>query len=141
MEAAAAEFRQALALLEPLTANNSLRESVPRLLRQCEEMLALDKKLPAVLRGDAQPADAAEQVKFAELCYLKKQHAVAARFYAGAFAAQPTLAGDLQVGTRYNAACSAALASAGRREGADKQNEKEPRIGGGKRSTGCGPTW
>jgi hypothetical protein len=88
-------------------------------------MLALDKKLPAVLKGEAQPADAVEQMGLADLCNLKKRYAAATRFYAGAFAAKPTLADDLQAGVRYNAARNAALAAAGQGEDADKLEDKE----------------
>jgi hypothetical protein len=50
----------------------------------------------------------------AQLCQQHRRHyAAAARFYAGAFATDPWLATDLQQQHRYNAACSAALASAG----------------------------
>jgi serine/threonine-protein kinase len=86
-------------------------------VRDAECLVALDRKLPALLRGEERPADLAEQLGLARLCALKKRHAAAARFYAEAFAAQPKLAADLQTQDRYNAACAAALAAAG--QGAD----------------------
>ena len=82
-------------------------------MRDAECLVALDRKLPAILRGEARPADPAEQLGLARLCALKKRHAAAARFYAEAFAADPMLASDLRQQCRYNAACSAALAAAG----------------------------
>jgi serine/threonine-protein kinase len=87
-------------------------------VRDAERLVALDQKLPAVLRGEARPADPAEQLGLARLCALKKRHAAVARFYAEAFAAQPKLADDLQTQDRYNAACAAALAAAGQGEDA-----------------------
>jgi hypothetical protein len=47
------------------------------------------------------------------------------RLYADAFAAQPRLADDMQAEHRYNAACCAALAAAGKGHGADKLDPKE----------------
>ena len=50
----------------------------------------------------------------AELCYHKRWYAASARFWADAFAASPQLAEHTEHRHRYNAACSAALAGAGR---------------------------
>jgi serine/threonine-protein kinase len=86
-------------------------------LEQAQRLAALERKLPAVLRGQVKPASAAEGLQLAQLCQLAKRHAAAARLYAAAFAADARLAGDLRAGARYNAACAAALAAAG--QGAD----------------------
>jgi serine/threonine-protein kinase len=90
-------------------------------VQHAERLLRLDGKLPALLRGQARPADAAEQLDLAELCRLKKQYAAAARFAAEAFAARPSLADD----HRYDAACFAALAAAGQGEDASKLADEE----------------
>jgi serine/threonine-protein kinase len=112
LETAATEYRKAIALPPdtPRVRQDALQE-----LRKCEEMLALDKKLAAILKGEARPADAAEQLGLARLCYCKKRYATAVRFFADALAAQPKLADDLDDGVtyRYHAASSAALAGAG----------------------------
>jgi hypothetical protein len=76
-------------------------------------MLALEKKLVMVLRGEAQATDAAEQLDLALLCSMKKRYAAATRFYGDAFTTQPKLADDLDRDNRYNAACCAALAGCG----------------------------
>src|SRR5262249_37732501 len=55
----------------------------------------------------------------------KRLHIAAARFHAAAFASQPKLADDLGAGHRYKAACAAALAAAGKGEGAGKLNDQE----------------
>jgi tetratricopeptide (TPR) repeat protein len=94
-------------------------------VRDVERLIALDGKLPAILRGEARPADPAEQLGLARLCALKKRHAAAARFFAEAFAAQPKPADDLQTQDRYNAACAAALAAAGQGVDADKLGDGE----------------
>jgi tetratricopeptide (TPR) repeat protein len=111
--------------LDLLPANDPRRNFVSQQLNLCEQMLVLDKKLAAILKGKAQPADAAEQVSLGHLCYINNQYADAARFFADAFAAQPALADDLPTSHRYDAACSAALAAAGQGKAADKMDDKE----------------
>ncbi len=76
-------------------------------------MVALDARLPALLKGDDHPADAAESLAFARLCYDRKLDAVATRLYAEGLRTDPRLADDRQNWHRYNAACSAALAGCG----------------------------
>jgi serine/threonine-protein kinase len=113
-EATAATLR-CLDLLPP---GHPLRTVSTRQVEQCERWLALEGKLPAVLRGQAEPAGAAERLALAQLCQRHKRlYAASARFYAEAFAGRPPLAEDLRAGRRWDAACAAALAAAG--EGAD----------------------
>jgi tetratricopeptide (TPR) repeat protein/tRNA A-37 threonylcarbamoyl transferase component Bud32 len=120
---ARAATRRALQLLGPA---HPLRNRATQQLRQAEQWLKLDARLSAFLKGDAQPADAGEQIALAELCQrIKKRYAAAARLYTGAFAADTKLAGDLQRQHRYNAACVAALAAAGKGEDAAKLEAKE----------------
>jgi serine/threonine-protein kinase len=87
----------------------------------------LDKRLPAILSGQKQPANTAEQLEFAQLCQMacKQQFAAAARFYGQAFAAEPKLAADLRSGHRYNAACAAAQAGCGKGKDAGKLDVKD----------------
>jgi tetratricopeptide (TPR) repeat protein len=94
---------------------------------QCERLVELDGKLPGFLEGKATPASAAERIELALLCQLYlKQYAAAARFYEEAFADQPKLAEKLgAAGSRYDAACAAALAGCGRGKDADKLDAKE----------------
>jgi hypothetical protein len=92
-----------------------------RWLEEAERLLALDRKLPAILKGEAQPADAREGLALADLCgQYKRLYAAAARLAADAFAVEPKLADDLKAFHRYNAACYAALAAAGKGEDAAK---------------------
>src|SRR3954454_132851 len=65
----------------------------------CERMIALDARLPALLRGRERPA-AAEQVELARLCREYGGAQAAAGLYAAAFAAHPSLADDLGAGHR-----------------------------------------
>jgi serine/threonine-protein kinase len=99
-------------------------------VRQCERLIELDRKLPGVRAGEIQPADAAEQVELAWLCRqpFKRFYAASARFYQGAFAADPKLAADLRQQHRYHAARAAALAATGQGEDAKNLPEKETRT-------------
>jgi serine/threonine-protein kinase len=95
--------------------------------RQCQRLVELDSKLPAILKGDAHPASGAERLELASLCQLpcKRLHAAAAGFCAEAFAAEPKLAEDLRQPHRYNAARSAVLAAAGQAADAAQLDDKE----------------
>jgi hypothetical protein len=86
-----------------------------QLVEQIERLAALDAALPAVLSGEAEPADAAAQLGLAQLCQLpsERRYATSARWHREVFAAQPALANDLSSGSRYDAACAAALAGCG----------------------------
>jgi Flp pilus assembly protein TadD len=94
-------------------------------VRQAERLVALESRLPAVLRGDDQPKDAAERIEFAELAYNSKQFGPSARLFAESLRADLKLAADLPSGNRYNAACAAALAGAGKGGGKTPLDEKE----------------
>lgn len=96
-------------------------------VRQCELLLALGPRLPALLRGEDAPDDPTQQLALASLAQLPRQrrYAAAARLYARAFAADPTLADDREALPRYSAARAAALAAAGRGEGAADLGEPE----------------
>jgi serine/threonine-protein kinase len=82
-------------------------------VKNAERLVELDGKLPAILGGKRKPADAAESLELAQLCYTKKLHGASARFWSEGFRAQPALVGDMQAQHRYNAACAAALAGCG----------------------------
>ncbi len=85
----------------------TLRDSDP-------EMVALDARLSAILRGDSAPKDQAERLRLAQRAYDKALHASAARIWGEALAADPKLGDDRQAEHRYNAACSASLAGCGK---------------------------
>jgi hypothetical protein len=82
-------------------------------VRNAERMVALQSRLPAVLRGDDKPTDAAEGIGLADLAYRIQQFGPSARLYAGSFGADLKLAQDIKASNRYKAACAAALAGAG----------------------------
>jgi serine/threonine protein kinase/tetratricopeptide (TPR) repeat protein len=93
-------------------------------VRQAERMAALEGRLQAVLRGDDKPRDAAEGLVFADLAYRTRRCGPSVRLYAEAFGADPKLAEDMSAGNRYNAACAAALASAGKGDGRPPLDQK-----------------
>jgi serine/threonine protein kinase/tetratricopeptide (TPR) repeat protein len=84
-------------------------------LRHCQQLIAIRKRLPAVLAGKDRPNDAAELLALAILCQSdsERRYVASAGFYAEAFRAKPPLARDLGTNNRYNAACSAVLAGFG----------------------------
>jgi hypothetical protein len=107
--------------LKVLPARDAWQPVAERRLRQAE----LGKRLPALLKGDEQPADATQRLDLADLCQLKRHYATAARLCAEAFAEQPKLADDLKAWYRYSAACCAALAGCGKGEDAGKLDDQE----------------
>jgi hypothetical protein len=105
--------------------NHPLGAAAAQEVQNCQRLLALEKRLPRLLRGEGQPGSAAEGLDLAQLCRLKRQHAAAARFFAAAAAAGPTLAADLNAEHRSNAALSAAAAAAGKGQAAGSLGEAE----------------
>ena len=123
------EFTQALIALERGHELGSRRKdwSYPSAewLRVCRRRIELDGRLAAVLRGEAQPADADERDAYAHLCYEKKRYVAAARFFSQGLTADPKPADDLENSHRYQAACAAALAGCGRGDDAGQLDDKE----------------
>jgi serine/threonine protein kinase/tetratricopeptide (TPR) repeat protein len=123
------QFREALAEFRRGHELGSRRAGWPypsaQWVRRAEGMVALERRLPAVLRGDDKPKDAAETIGFADLAYTMKRFVPAARLYSESLRADPKVAEDMKAGHRYNAACAAARAVAG--QGGDKPplDEKE----------------
>ena len=97
-------------------------------VRQAEELREREVLLPALLRGEAAPADAVQAVLFADFCgRYKRLYATAAQFYSDAFAAEPRLAEDRPSPVRYHAACAAALAACGKGEDAATTTDAKER--------------
>jgi serine/threonine protein kinase/Flp pilus assembly protein TadD len=94
-------------------------------VQDCQRLMELECHLEAVVSGQAHPANAAEQLDYARLCWCKKLYVAACRFYAGAFTADPKLADDPAAARCYNAACAAALAAAGKGADAGTLDEAE----------------
>jgi tetratricopeptide (TPR) repeat protein len=117
LEEAAEEYRLALR-------HDPAYEKARVNLRNLEPLLPLLPRLEAVRRGEPEPTDAAQVLRLAQLCHLKRLNRAAAGLYADAFAADRKLANDLGQAHRYNAACCAALAAAGQGDDAQRLPDK-----------------
>jgi serine/threonine protein kinase/Flp pilus assembly protein TadD len=94
-------------------------------VHEAERLVELDRKLPALLSGQAQPTDTPECIEYAQICGYKRHYATGVRLYQDAFAAQPSLADDVRTSHRYEAACLAAQAGAGQSEVASPLKEPQ----------------
>jgi tetratricopeptide (TPR) repeat protein len=93
--------------------------SIQTALRRTERWLQLDQRLPEILAGTQQPRGSQERIEYASFCQFTKYRYVAAvRLYSSAFTADAKLAEDLRAEHRYNAACAATLAAAGKGDAA-----------------------
>jgi eukaryotic-like serine/threonine-protein kinase len=81
---------------------------------QAERMVALAPRLLALSKGEDRPKKNDERLDVVQMCSDTKRFAAAARFWAEAMKADPKLGEDRQAYHRYNAACAAALAAAGK---------------------------
>jgi hypothetical protein len=111
-------FAEALAsyrrsLKTGLKHTNLSRDSARR-VEECERFVALEARLPAILKGEDAAKDGGERIALAVVCYYKALHVDSARFYGEAFAADAALAEAGKTSHRYNAACAAALAGSGK---------------------------
>jgi len=118
---AVAELRKAHDLAK---SNAALARQTEQDVIATEQHALMAARLPAILTGKLKPADAAETLGFAQLCYDRKRYGHSARFWTEAFRAEPKLADDMQAQYRYNAACAAALAGSG--QGKDDPPLDEP---------------
>jgi serine/threonine-protein kinase len=119
LDKAVAAFCKAKELLpgHPLIRNN---------LQQTERWLELDKKLPAVLAGKEVPPTAPECLEMADFCaHYRHYYVAAARFLSDALSSKPSLAANTLARVRYDAACYAALAAAGKGEDAAKLKDQD----------------
>jgi serine/threonine-protein kinase len=123
------EFTQALIALERGHELGSRRKDWPYPSAQwvsvCRRKIELEGRLAAVLRGEAQPADADERGAYAHLCYEKKRYVAAAGFFSQDLNSDPKSADDLEWSHRYRAARAAALAGCGRGNDAGQLDDNE----------------
>jgi serine/threonine-protein kinase len=120
-----AEARDACArAVSLLPANDPRRGPASRQVETCTQLLQLEKRLPRVLSGEDRPNSPGQALTLAWICRLRRLHVAATRLAADALR-DPQLPADLVQAHRYNAACSAALSSAGQVEDADKLSDPE----------------
>jgi tetratricopeptide (TPR) repeat protein len=92
---------------------------IENVLRRESERLILPR-LNEFLAGSYKPVDNDERLAMSGACYFGHFYRALAQLYVDAFAADPSLADKLSNDHRYNAACAAALAAAGK--GTDAAN-------------------
>jgi tetratricopeptide (TPR) repeat protein len=97
-----------------------------QLVQEAERLVELNRRLPAVLRGDDQPVSGTERYEFAILCRhpAKQLHAAAAYLATEAFTTNPRLANNFDKQYRYQAARNAAQAAAGQAAGIESLPDK-----------------
>jgi Flp pilus assembly protein TadD len=83
-------------------------------IRECERLVALDARLPEVLKGQFVPDDWGDRLALPILFSVRGLHAASARSYGELFATRPSLADDLGAGYRTSAAVAAIKAGLGR---------------------------
>ncbi|MHB1561800.1 MAG: tetratricopeptide repeat protein, partial [Isosphaeraceae bacterium] len=104
-------------------------------IRQAEQSVQLQDRLPAVIRGVDKPKTADEGITLGRMLHGMKRYALAARLFADALAADPRLAENLRAGHRYNAACDAALAADG--QGVDPIKDDGAKVRWRKQALDC----
>jgi serine/threonine protein kinase/Flp pilus assembly protein TadD len=123
------EFGQALVALKRGHELGSRRPdwyyASARWVEECQRLCELESRLPVILRGEAQPANTAEQHAYALFCYDQRRFAASARLSASILTADSKLADNLERGYRYEAACRAALAGCGQGTDANQLDDKE----------------
>jgi serine/threonine-protein kinase len=124
-EEAAGAFRKA-AMQFPFLSPRRLKAR--NLEKACNRYVDLNPRFSTLLQGTVKVGSPTEQLDLARLCQLKKLYAAAADHYRLAFEADPKLCANTPDSTRYDAACAAILASAGRGVDAAKTDDKKRQI-------------
>jgi tetratricopeptide (TPR) repeat protein len=91
-------------------------------LERARRLARAEVRLGKVLEGRAAPNDAVERLTFASLCAARSLYASAVKFYGEAFDESPAALKDFEEFYRYQAACAAVMAAAGK----DKQHPDPP---------------
>jgi tetratricopeptide (TPR) repeat protein len=100
----------------------TVQQAIAQQLAECERYLALERRLPALLAGTEQVAEARDLLCVADLCHLRLENPVAAvRFYEKGLKADLDRKGDQLARTQFQAACTALAAAAN--SPADKEGE------------------
>jgi tetratricopeptide (TPR) repeat protein len=111
--------------LQLLPPGHPLRGKAQLQLKLCQQLLQQSQRAELIVQGQAQPTAPVEALQLAYFCWYFRKHAAAARLYALAFTAAPTLADSADPPHRSLAARSAVLAAAGLGRDAAKPPEKD----------------
>jgi tetratricopeptide (TPR) repeat protein len=119
------ELEEAIACYKKADALNPAASWARVRLLTAQRLAAARDKFPAFQDGTYKPATSDERAAMAKWCTLKKLYHAAASLWAAALAEDAKLADDLKAAHRWNAACNAALAAAGKGGDAAQLDEKE----------------
>jgi tetratricopeptide (TPR) repeat protein len=97
-------------------------------LREADRFVALERKLPAVLEGDAEAKGAEERAQLAEAALYLGRWRASARLFRAAFEESPKLMADPWTGLRVLAAGAAARVAAGDVEGVEAAERDRWRV-------------
>ncbi len=113
--------------LEMIPVNHPQHAALAILQRSFPHLRDLEAKLPGMLAAKADPANLYDQLDWAWFCQLPSFHhyAAGARYYAKAFATEPTLLSDPRNSHLHRAARAAAKAGNGADESDGPSNEAE----------------
>jgi serine/threonine protein kinase len=112
------EYAEALAMIRK--AQQAAPDRVPDYwhsaawIAHIERMAARTRPLPTRPTGDARPNDPVESLDLAVICSDQKRFIASARYWGWALDADPTLGDDRVHKYRFSAACTAAMAAAGK---------------------------
>jgi tetratricopeptide (TPR) repeat protein len=110
------EAREVLSrCLDLIPTDHPGRARIKQVISACPRLAALDDRLPAMLAGKDEPADATQRAELASVCLAKGLVAASTRLYEEAFRERP----ELTAGRRYDAARAAALAGCGHGKDSD----------------------
>jgi tetratricopeptide (TPR) repeat protein len=97
----------------------------PAAVANCETLVKLDTRLPALLSGEQEPTNVQEQISLAGVCLGKRQFERAARYFDEAFTQEPGLTQDVICCQWYDAGCAAAMASIGEGDDASSLSDEQ----------------
>jgi hypothetical protein len=94
-------------------------------LNRAEYLAALEKNLPAIVKGEKKPGSPEEALEMSALCQARGYPVTAARLADDALKSKPPLGDDMGYRRRLLAACAAAQAGSGNGEESAKLNDAE----------------
>jgi tetratricopeptide (TPR) repeat protein len=94
-------------------------------LKRAEYLATLEKKLPAILKGELKPGSPEEALEMSALCRARGHPVTAARLADDALKSKPPLGDDMGNRRRFLAACAAAQAASGIGEESAKLKDEE----------------
>ncbi len=85
-----------------------------RWVAEAERLAAMAARIPAMLKGEDTPKNLVESMALTQMLFDTRHYAAAARFWSDVLRTDPKVGESRESGVRYNAACAACLAVAGK---------------------------